>query len=108
MFSRDIVAILNCYTDRPWFALRKGKAVTEMWLAAQLRPYGVKPKTIWIGDESAKGYVESDLEEAYKRYLPRSMVMRFLEEARSAEKPQEPKASAEPDAGPIRGVLSPG
>jgi hypothetical protein len=34
----------------------------------------VKPRTIWIGETSAKGYVEEDFREIYKRYIPRSEV----------------------------------
>ena len=95
MFSRDMVAILNCYTDRPWFVLRKGKAVTDMWLSAQLRPYGVKPKTVWLGGVSARGYVESDFDDVFRRYLPKSIIQDFLDNARAAEKPEG--VVAEPD-----------
>jgi len=62
-FSRDLVADLNCYTDRPWMVLRRGKRVTEAWLSQQLRPYGVRPRTIWIGEVSAKGYMHDDFRE---------------------------------------------
>jgi hypothetical protein len=50
-----------------------GEPITGLWLAQQLRPYGVKPRTIWIG-ESAKGYVQEDFGEIYERYIPRSEV----------------------------------
>ena len=29
--------------------------MTELWLAQQLRPYGIKPRTIRIGEQVAKG-----------------------------------------------------
>jgi putative DNA primase/helicase len=48
IFSRTLVEILNGMGDRPWAEMRKGKEVTELWLARQLRPYGVRPKTMWI------------------------------------------------------------
>jgi len=70
LFSRDMVGVLNGLGDRPWRELRRGKPVTEMWLAMQLRPYGIRPKTIWIGSESAKGYERADFEEAFSRYVP--------------------------------------
>ena len=41
-------------------------------LGRVLRPYGVRSKTIWIGNEAAKGYLMEDFEEAFKRYIPRS------------------------------------
>jgi hypothetical protein len=82
LFSRDIVAALNCCVDRPWVTLRRGKAVTEIWLAQQLRPFGIRPKTIWIGEEAARGYLEEDFKDAFQRYIPRSMMMALVEERR--------------------------
>ena len=41
-------------------------------LTRVLRPYGVRFKSIWIGNEAAKGYLMEDFEEAFKRYIPRS------------------------------------
>jgi hypothetical protein len=70
LFSRDLVGVLNGLGDRPWRELRRGKPLTEMWLAMQLRPYGIRPKTIWVGAESAKGYERTDFEEAFSRYVP--------------------------------------
>src|SRR5439155_16392790 len=74
IFSRDLVAGLNQCTDRPWLVLRKGKAVTETWLSQQLRGYGIRPRTIWIGGTSAKGYVEDDFNEVFRRYIPKSAM----------------------------------
>src|SRR5262249_9406292 len=54
IFSRELVAGLNCCTDRPWMVLRRGKGVTERWLSQQLSPYGIRPRTVWIGETSAK------------------------------------------------------
>src|SRR5262249_9500566 len=56
IFSRDLVAGLNARGERPWMVMRRGKEVTERWLSQQLSPYGLRPRTIWIGDVSAKGY----------------------------------------------------
>ena len=83
VFSRNIVATLNADTDRPWMALLRGKQVTERWLSQQLAPYGVRSRTIWIGGTSAKGYMQEDFKEAYKRYMPRALVLSFLEEQRA-------------------------
>jgi hypothetical protein len=101
MFSRDLVKALSGYTDRPWVELRRGKALTETWLAQQLRPYGVRPKTIRIGDELGKGYMQEEMMETFRRYIPKPELEAFLAEQRerSAEaskggqedKPQEGK-----------------
>jgi len=74
LFSRTIVGALNQYEDRAWMELRRGKAITELWLAQQLRPLGIQPRTLRIGEERAKGYLEEDFREAYQRYIPRSEV----------------------------------
>jgi hypothetical protein len=84
VFSRDLVAKLNYRTDRPWRALCKGKEVTELWLSQQLRPYGVLPKTMWIGERAAKGYLEDDLVEAVRRYVPKSAVQSMVDEFHAA------------------------
>jgi hypothetical protein len=74
VFSRTMVEVLNLHEDRPWMELRRGKAITELWLAQQLRPLGIQPRTLRIGEERAKGYVEEDFLEAFQRYIPRSEV----------------------------------
>ena len=48
--------------------------ITEHWLARQLRPYGVRPKTIWMEERTAKGYVLEEMLDAFRRYVPRSEV----------------------------------
>jgi hypothetical protein len=82
MFSRDLVKALSSYTDRPWVELRRGKALTETWLAQQLRPYGVKPKTIRIGEELGKGYVQEEMLETFRRYIPKPELEAFMAEMR--------------------------
>jgi hypothetical protein len=88
IFSRDLAASLNYYTGRPWQALVRGK-VTEMWLSQQLRPYGMRPRTIWIGEQSAKGYVEGDFTEAFRRYIPKTAMQRLLDESAAAKRERE-------------------
>jgi Protein of unknown function (DUF3631) len=83
IFSRDLVAALNAKPDRPWLSLRRGQGMTETWLSQQLRPYGIRPKTIWIGATSAKGYLEVEMEETFRRYIPKSALQTFIEEAKA-------------------------
>jgi hypothetical protein len=78
--SRELVIRLNVFADKPWHDLPglrivdrgQRKEVTELWLAQQLRPYGVRPKTIRIGDKTLKGYLKADLLGPCGRYVPRS------------------------------------
>jgi putative DNA primase/helicase len=88
MFSRDFVTSLSGHTDRPWLELRRGKPLTETWLAQQLRPYGVKPKTIRIGDDLGKGYMQQEMMETFRRYIPKAEFEAFLTEMK------EPNAHA--------------
>jgi hypothetical protein len=89
LFSRWMVGWLNEMPDRPWGEMRKGKAVDERWLAQQLRPYGIKSKTMWIEEEAAKGYENEDFTEVYRRYIPRSEY-----DAMIAEQNERPKAES--------------
>lgn len=72
MFSRDIVARLNCLQGRPWADALNGKPITELWLSQQLRPYSVRPKTMWIGDTAAKGYIQESFMETFRRYITKA------------------------------------
>jgi putative DNA primase/helicase len=72
MFSRDIVELMNPIHDRPWEDLRRGREINEWWLGQHLRELGIKSRTVWIGDVSAKGYLLEDFEEAFRRYLPQA------------------------------------
>jgi hypothetical protein len=87
LFTRDIVSRLNGFQGRPWSEARKGKPVTDVWLAQQLRPYGVRPKNIWIDGVQSKGFLEEDMMEVFRRYLPKSDVEAFLAEAMAKSEP---------------------
>jgi hypothetical protein len=108
--SRDLVTWLNGFTHRPWHDLPglrivncgQRKEVTELWLAQQLRPYGIRPKTIRIGDKLKKGYTEADLLDPFKRYVPRSEWEAFKAEAErqraDREAAERAKVNSQPSA----------
>jgi Protein of unknown function (DUF3631) len=50
--------------------LREGKGLDARKLAAMLRPYGVRPRSLRIDDKTPKGYRADDLRDAWARYLP--------------------------------------
>jgi hypothetical protein len=88
MFSRTLVEELSVRSaDRPWAEARKGKDITELWLAQQLRPYGVRPRTIWIGHDHAKGYLRDDFTETFQRYIPKAEAEAFLAELKNRPDP---------------------
>jgi hypothetical protein len=108
LFSRDLVAGLNRIPNRPWADMPGLRSVdsgqrreaTELWLARQLRPYGVRPRVLRIGEQIGKGYDEEDLLEVFQRYIPRSEVDDFKQEhaRRQAEAAQLPSNSPNPSA----------
>jgi hypothetical protein len=85
LFSRSIVGALNQLADRPWRQMRNGKDIDELWLARQLAPYGIRPRSLRIEDVAAKGYTEADFVEVFRRYIPRSE----LDELRLGARPSE-------------------
>jgi putative DNA primase/helicase len=74
VFSRELVGTLQQSGDRPWLELRRGKQITETWVAQRLRPYGIKSRTIRIGEEVSRGYLREEMMETFKRYIPKSEV----------------------------------
>src|SRR5206468_941469 len=99
MFTRTLLDGLNRKSDRPWCELRKGKQINDVWLARQLRPYGIRPRTIWIGEDHGKGYLLEDFTDAFRRYIPMSEVEAFEAGFRrppspSTQKPNNPQPDA--------------
>ena len=68
LFSWSLVVWLKQVENAPW----AGRKISERWLARQLKPYGVRPRTIWFMEVSAKGYMREDFGEVFRRYLPPS------------------------------------
>ncbi len=92
LFTREMVNQLNGFRNRPWMEMAKGKEVTEMWLAQQLRPYGVRPRTLRIHEARGKGYCVDDFTEVFRRYMPKAELAEFLGEVGPEAANGEPKA----------------
>lgn len=70
--SEELVKALGAMEEAPWGDLG-GKPLDTRMLAARLKPYGVKPGTIRVGNEekpTLKGYYASSLSDAWRRYVP--------------------------------------
>lgn len=102
LLSRDLVAWLNRMQERPWMELPglrsvdggRRKEATELWLSRQLRPYGVRPKNMRDGERVGKGYVQEEMIEVVRRYVPRYEVEAFKAEAmKRTEESEGPKAN---------------
>jgi hypothetical protein len=69
-FSAALVKAINADEELPFGAWNDGKGIDERRLAKQLRPFGVRPHSVRIGTETAKGYSVEDLADVWARYLP--------------------------------------
>ncbi len=67
--TETILTALVAMTESPWGDLR-GKPLDARGLSHRLRPYGIAPKSVRIGDTTPKGYSRDDLHDAWTRYLP--------------------------------------
>ena len=67
--SKAMLVRLVELEEAPWSDL-KGRPLNERGLAHRLRQYGIKSKTVRIGDMTPKGYAKADFHDAWRRYLP--------------------------------------
>jgi hypothetical protein len=58
---------LHALDESPWGDWY-GKPLTARALAKLLRPYGIKSKVIWVGSDTPRGYIRTDLADAWRRY----------------------------------------
>ena len=71
MPSADLVKDLIAIEGHPWAEMGKaGKPLTQNRLARMLKPLGITPENIRIGDKVPKGYVFAHFDDAFTRYLP--------------------------------------
>jgi hypothetical protein len=68
--SRDLVFSLIALEGRPWGEWRAGKPMTQVSLARMLKPFGIHPHMLRIGQETGRGYRSEDFEDAFSRYVP--------------------------------------
>jgi Protein of unknown function (DUF3631) len=77
--SAVLVKALLTLDDAQWDEFRgvnddrPARKLSKSELARLLRPFGIRPRTIWPiprqpGDKSAKGYLKADFEEAWRAY----------------------------------------
>ena len=70
LFSRALAEELNGLGERGWKGLTDGKPLSGASLGKLLHPYGIVPRTIWIGESSAKGYLREEILEVARRLGP--------------------------------------
>jgi hypothetical protein len=67
--STALADALAAIETSPWGEWSHGKPITAPRLARLLRPFGVTPHTVRMGNETSKGYELADFEDSFKRYL---------------------------------------
>lgn len=68
--SEKMISFLTADSDSIWTEYSAGKAITPRGLAALLKDFGIKPKTIRRGNNTNnRGYKGSDFDDAFKRYI---------------------------------------
>jgi len=85
VFSRDLAEWLGGLEGRPWEELLRGGDVSEYWVAQRLRPFGVRPRTLRMGEQVAKGYTLDELRETFKRYISKMDLAQLRRDAVAVE-----------------------
>lgn len=68
--STELIEYLCEDEERPWATLNRGQPISPRWLSSTLTPFDIKSKTIRYGTTTARGFHQSQFDEAFARYLP--------------------------------------
>jgi hypothetical protein len=66
--SANLISDLVADETGPWATYNRGKPISQRQVASQLKPYGIRPDTIRLGEATPRGYIFADLEEALTRF----------------------------------------
>jgi hypothetical protein len=67
--SGELCGVLTAMEGRPWAEWKAGKPLTPNQLSRLLKPFGIAPETIRVGDRTPKGYLRHQFGDAWERYL---------------------------------------
>ncbi len=76
IFTENLIDKICNLDDSPWLEYNfkqwdaEKKIISSRQISNLLKKYGLKPTTVKINGVSKKGYKSSDLENAFKRYIP--------------------------------------
>jgi hypothetical protein len=68
IWTSTLLQRLNEREESPWRDV-KGKPLSDRGLAERLRGYGIRSRDVKIDGTNRKGFLKSDFEDAWKRYL---------------------------------------
>ena len=69
--SKDLVEELVALGEAPWGDIER-RPLDVRGLARLLRPFGIKPHVMRLGDATVRGYDASSFEDVWNRYIPLS------------------------------------
>ncbi len=84
---------IRCCQSRAWSELY-GKPISQRYLAATLKKYGIKPQKVKVDGRSLQGYRREHCWDAWERYLP-SPVSEWV------EPPEPPVLSSHTESSPV-------
>lgn len=67
--TADLLILLNSEEHLTWAGLDHGRGLTPYALAQLLRPFGILPQNIRLGEQVAKGYLRKHFEHCWDQYL---------------------------------------
>jgi putative DNA primase/helicase len=67
--SKVLISALADLEGRPWAEVSRGRPITDRVLVRLIGRFGVRPRSIRIGDGTPKGYLRAELADAFDRYL---------------------------------------
>ena len=67
--TADLLQALTDDDIKPWATYNRGKPMSARQLVKQLKSYGISPKTIRVGYDTAKGYLRPEFDDVFHRYL---------------------------------------
>jgi len=98
IFSRDLLDLLIENEESPWATWHRGRPISARALAKQLRAYGISSRrTVRIGALTTKGYLLSDFQDAFRRYLPEKTLTRPSTSILSGTRSQSSNGGASSD-----------
>ena len=67
--SADLIEALCADDEKPWATYNRVKPINPRQISKRLGEYDIRPKTVRVGYDRAKGYEREQFEDAFSRYL---------------------------------------
>jgi len=69
--TSDLIKTLTDIESSPWGDWKAGKPISTQKLSSLLKPFGIKPKQLRIGEVNKNGYEATDFGDTFDRYISR-------------------------------------